>query len=49
MPTRRVRPIFRKYQPVRMAPILMTPGNWFEREGNDANVVANARIAAVIS
>ena len=49
MPTRRVCPIFREYQPVRMAPILMTPGNWFEREGNDANFVANARIAAVIS
>ena len=31
-----------------MAPILMTPGNWFESDGSDAKVATTARIAAVI-
>ena len=32
-----------------MAPILMTPGNWFESDGSDANVATTARIAIAIS
>ena len=41
-------PNIHKYRPVRIAPIRMTPGNWFESDGNDANVAAIAMIVAVI-
>ena len=37
-----------KHRPVKMAPILMTPGNCFESDGSDANVATTARTATVI-
>ena len=37
-----------KHRPVKMAPILMTPGNCFESDGSDANVATIARTATVI-